>query len=232
MIDVFRPGVVLRSGELDPAWRQLAANRRRRATARGLWGAISARLFDQVGAILIPAAKIDYSQLTAIRMSLRQRLQDAVGRTMGQTTIIRDTVAADLTGIASGNANFSRLANINALTANTFFNKDASRQVPNNTAIGLYGYEQLNPIPSIDVIQLALQSGVVLAQFQLDAIYTDQTQSIGYFDPPVVFSPLQSLQINLLASAAVSAAAEQYGLLGFTAEPAGQTVAPDQTNLV
>lgn len=225
--------ILLRSSlELEPAWRELHRRRVRRATAESLLEKLQAALGEQLGAILVPAAKIDYSQLTAIRMSLRQRLQDAVGRTMGQTTIVRDLVPADVTGIASGSNNYARLANINALVANTMFNKDISRQIPNNTAVGIYGYEQLSPVPLIDVIQLALQSGVVLAQFHLDAIYTDQQQSIGYFDPPVVFSPLQGFQANLLAGAAVSAAAEAYGLLGFTAEPAGQTVAPDQTNLV
>lgn len=190
-------------------------------------------MYDELkAAILIPGAKIDYSQLTALRMSLRQRLQDAVGRTMGQTTIIRDLAAYDISGAASAAANYSRLDNVNALVANTFFVKDISRQVPNNTAIGIYGYVQMMPIPSIDSIAFVLGSGVPLAQFWLDAIYADQTTNVGYFDPPVVFSPLQTLQINLLASAAVVAHTEQYGLLGFVAEPAGQTVSPDQSNLV
>jgi hypothetical protein len=107
-----------------------------------------------------------------------------------------------------------------------------SRQVPNNTAIGIYGYCQLTPIPQIDAIAFILGSGVPLAQFWLDAVYSDQQANVGYFDPPVVFSPLQTLQVNLLASAAVGAAGEAYGLLGFVAEPAGQTVSPDQANLV
>jgi len=225
--------IQLRSSvELPVEWRARARQRTAKLSARTPLERLGARLEGQIGAISIPAAKIDYSQLTAIRMSLRQRLQDAVGRTMGQTTIIRDLHPADATGIAAAASNYARLANINALVANTLLSKDFSHQIPNNTAVGVMGYEQLTPVPSIDAIQLALSSGVVLAQFLLDAIYTDQTQSIGYFDPPIVFSPLQTMQVNLLASAAVSAAAEAYGLLGFTAEPAGATVAPDQTNLV
>jgi hypothetical protein len=73
---------------------------------------------------------------------------------------------------------------------------------------------------------------VVLAQFFLHHVYADQFSSIGYFDPPIVWSPGQSVGLNLLAESAVGAGAESYGLLGYMAEPAGNTVAPDQANLV
>lgn len=224
--------VLLRSGQRPPAALR-AKVERMRAMARHGMSPLARLMYDELSAaILIPGSKIDYSQLTAIRMSLRQRLQDAVGRTMGQTTIIRDLAAYDVTGAASAAAGYARISNVNALVANTFFNKDLSRQVPNNTAIGIYGYVQLQPIPAIDAIQFVLGSGVPLAQFWLDPIYADQQANIGYFDPPVVFSPLQTLQVNLLASSAVTAASESYGLIGFVAEPAGQTVSPDQSNLV
>jgi len=224
--------VLLRSGERSPehVQRQLA---RMRAMAQHGMSPLARLMYDELkAAITLPGSKIDYSQLTAIRMSLRQRLQDAVGRTMGQTTIVRDLAAYDVTGAASAAAGYARISNVNALVANTWLVKDISHQIPNNTAVGIYGYVQLNPIPNIDAIAFVLGSGVPLAQFWLDVVYADQTASVGYFDPPVVFSPLQTLQYNLLASAAVSATVESFGLLGFVAEPAGQTVAPDQSNLV
>jgi len=225
-------GRILRAG-VHPSPTARAAVERMRAMQEHNMSPLARLMYDEFrAAILIAGSKIDYSQLTAIRMSLRQRLQDAVGRTMGQSTIIRDLAAYDVSGAASAAAGYARLSNVNALVANTWFAKDLSRQVPNNTAIGIYGYIQLQAIPQIDAIAFVLGSGVPLAQFWLDDIYADQTASIGFFDPPVVFSPLQTIQVNLLANAAVGAAGEIYGLKGFVAEPVGQTVAADQTNLV
>lgn len=225
-------GVLLRSG----APRDLVVARRREALRfrQLLSPSAWAKWQEEKAAILIPGGKIDYSQVTAIRIALRQRLQDAVGRTMGQTTIIRDLSAYDVSGIASGSNGYARLSNHSALTAHTWFTNDfaAFLRVPINTGLGIYGYEQLAAVPNIDAIAFTLGGNVTIAQFWLDAIYSDQYQSIGYFDPPVVFSPQQLLGINLLASAAVSANAEAYGLLGYTCEPAGNTVAPDQSNLV
>jgi hypothetical protein len=99
-------------------------------------------------------------------------------------------------------------------------------------AIGIYGFVALAAQPSIDVIQFTLGGVAVLGQFNLQALYVDATSSIGYFDPPMVWRPGQSIGINLLSETAVVAAAESYGLLGYVAEPGGQTVAPDQSNLV
>jgi hypothetical protein len=194
---------------------------------------LAALHYDQLkAAILVPASKFDYSQATALRMSLRNRLQDAVGRIMGQATIIRDLAAYDISGAAAGAAGYARLSNVNALVANTWKLADLSKALDQATSIGIYGYVQLAKIPQIDAIAFFLGSGVPLCQFWLDAIYADQQSNIGYFDPPVVFAPGQTAQVNLLANAAVVAAAEQYGLLGYTAEPQARTVSPDQSNLI
>jgi|SRR5579864_4396229 len=184
-------------------------------------------------AVTVPGSKMDYSQVTALRIALRQTLQDAVGRVMGQTTVIRDLIAADISGVAAGTALYARLNNKNALVANTWFVNDLGfRAVPINTAIGIYGYVQLASIPLIDAIAFTLGGVITLGQFYLDVVYADQFSSIGYFDPPIVYKPQQQIGVNLLAASAVTAAAESYALLGYVAEPAGQTVAPDQANLV
>jgi hypothetical protein len=224
-------GVRLRS-EVEPAAH--IRNAVARLRAKHLLSPAAWLGYDELKAtILIPSSKIDFSQVTAIRIALRQRLQDAVGRTMGQTTIIRDLAAYDISGAAPAAANYARLSNKNALVANTWLTNDwAGQKVPINTALGIYGYEQLAAIPQIDAIAFSVGGNVAIAQFWLAAVYTEQTASVGYFDPPVVFSPQQPMWVNLLANVAVSAAAEQYGLLGYTCEPAANTVAPDQSNLV
>jgi hypothetical protein len=181
---------------------------------------------------MIPASKFDYSQATALRMSLRNRLQDAVGRIMGQATIIRDLAAYDITGAAAGAAGYARITNVGALVANTWLLKDLVKALDNATSIGIYGYVQLAKIPQIDAIAFFLGSGVPLCQFWLDAIYADQQSNVGYFDPPVVYAPGQTVNVNLLANAAVAAGVEPYGLLGYTAEPQARTVSPDQSNLI
>ena len=184
-------------------------------------------------AILVPASKMDYSQITAIRLSLRDRLQNAVVATMKQAPVIRDLMPSDVSGAASAAALFARLTNKTALVANTWLVNDLGfRQVPINTAIGIYGFVQLTPIPSIDAIAFTQGAVITFAQFFLDPIYADQESSIGYFDPPIAWAPQQSIGVNLLANAAVSAAAEAYGLLGYVAEPGGQTVSPDSAQLV
>lgn len=223
-------GIVrLVSGARPPA--HVAAKVRRMREAPEL-SPLAAFAREIEAAILVPASKFDFSQATALRMSLRNRLQDAVGRVMGQATVIRDFTSKDLTGAASGAQGFARLSNQNALVANTYFNKDVTKALDQKTSIGFYGFVQLAKIPNIDEIQFFLGSGLPLAQFNLDSIYADQQSNVGYFDPPVVFAPGQTIQVNLLASAAVVANAEQYNLLGYVAEPQGQTVAPDQANLI
>lgn len=184
-------------------------------------------------ALLTVANKSDYSQLTAIKLALRDRLQNAVVNTMKQAPVVRDMIPADVSGVAAATALYARLTNKTALVANTWLVNDLGfRQVPINSAIGIYGFVQLTPIPNIDAIAFTQGAVVTFAQFFLDPIYADQDSSIGYFDPPIVWGPQQSIGINLLANAAVSAAAEAYGLLGMVAEPAGQTVSPDSAQLV
>lgn len=184
-------------------------------------------------AVTVPGSKMDPSQVTAVRMALRDKLQQAVIRTMGQAPIIRDLYPYDISGVASGTNQFSRLQNKTALVANTWLLNDLGfRALPINTAIGIYGYVQLTSIPLIDGIAFTQGGVVTLGQFFLDVIYADQFSSVGYFDPPIAWAPQQSIGINLLAASAVTALAESYGLLGYVAEPAGATVAPDQTQLV
>src|SRR5438270_12666653 len=119
--------------------------------------------------VLIPASKIDSSQVTASRLALRARLLAAVGTTMGQATVIRDTITSDWSGKASANARFARYSNATSLTAQTWTSGGdvTPVQLANNVALGFYGYCALAPIPLIDGIRLGLGGVQRLAQFFL-----------------------------------------------------------------
>jgi hypothetical protein len=210
-----------------------SAEAHRRATQLRTISPATRRLMAIRNSISIPGSKFDYSQVTSLRIQLRQTLQDAVGRVMGQTTIIRDLAAYDISGVAAGTALFARLNNKNATVARTWLVNDLGfRVVPVNTAVGIYGFVQMASIPLLDGIAFTQGGVLTLAQFWLHHIYADQFSSIGYFDPPIVWKPQQSVGINLLSETLIGAAAESYGLLGYIAEPAANTVAPDQANLV
>lgn len=183
--------------------------------------------------ILSPAEGVDYSQNAAIKMALRTRIQEQVARTTGQATLIRDLTPSDLTAIANGAAGFSQLSNQNALVADTYFSKDVGfTKVGVNQAIGIFGFVQQTPAPKIQQIRFTQGASVPMAQFWLPPLYADEAANIGYFDPPVIWGPQQSVGIDLLANAAVTAKAENYGLYGFVCEIPGATVMADQANLI
>lgn len=188
---------------------------------------------DLRAAVLTPGGAIDYSQVTAIKMSLRSRLQEQVARTTGQSTLIRDLAAYDISGSAAAASGYSQLNNVNALVADTYKVKDLGfTKLGVNQAIGIFAYVQESPTPHIKAIRFTQGASVPLAQFWLSPIYADATSNVGYFDPPVVFGPQQSVGVDLLANAAVLAAAENYTLYGFVCEPPGVTVIADQANLI
>jgi hypothetical protein len=185
-------------------------------------------------AFLVPASKIDAAQVTAMRLALRSKLLNAVVGTMGQSAIIRDTSAYDVSGVAGAAQYYARLAVKTTTVARTWSNNDLGTVTLGvNQAIGIYGITLLTPIPLLDAIAFSLGGVVVLAQFWLAPILGDQYSSTGYFNPPVVYGPQQSIQINFLSETAITGGtSETYALLGYTAEPAGKTVQADQTNLV
>jgi hypothetical protein len=184
-------------------------------------------------AILVPASKIDAAQVTAMRLALRAKLTAAVAGTMGQSVIIRDLAAYDISGVAAVTALYARLNNKAALVARTWDVNDLGTVTLGvNQAIGIYGYVALSAVPLIDAISFTLGGVVTLAQFWLAPIYAEEYSAIGYFNPPVVYGPQQSIQVNLLSEVAIAATVESYALLGYTCEPAGKTVQADQTNLV
>lgn len=220
-VDFRRPG-----DSFDPDAYQRACELRRLSPA-------VARLRKLRGSISVPGSKFDYSQLTAMRIQLRDTLQDAVGRLMQQSTTIRDLGIYDLTGVAQGTALYARLSNKTATVARTWLVNDLGfRQVPVNTAIAIFGFIQMMAIPILDAIAFTQGNVVTLAQFWLHHVYADQFSSIGYFDPPIVWKGQQSVGINLLSETAIAANGETYGLIGAVAETTANTVAPDQANLI
>lgn len=190
--------------------------------------------YDELrAAVLTPGGVIDYSQVTAIKMALRARLQEQVARTTGQATLVRDLAPYDVSGAAAAAAGYSQLFNVNALVADTWFAKDLGyTKLGVNQALGIFGFVQEQAAPKVKAIRFTVGASVPLAQFFLAPLYADQTSNIGYFDPPVVFGPQQSIGVDLLANFAVVAAAEKYTLYGFVCERPGDTVQADQANLI
>jgi hypothetical protein len=183
--------------------------------------------------VLIPSSKIDAAQTTAMRLALRAKGQAAVGMTMGQTIVTRDLAAYDISGAAAAAARYARLSNATALVARTWLVNDLGfRTVPINTAIGIFGFIPLQAAPVLDAIAFTLGGVVTLAQFWLAPLYADEYSALGYFDPPILYGPQQLIGINLLAESAIAVGAESYALFGYVFEPTGNTVQPDQSNLV
>jgi hypothetical protein len=183
--------------------------------------------------ILTPGAVADYSQVTAIKMSLQTRLQEQVARTTGQATLIRDLAPYDVSGAAAAAALYSQLWNVNALVAQTWLAKDLGfTKLGVNQAIGIFAFVQEWLTPHIKAIRITRGASLPPAQYFLAPVYADETSNIGYLDPPVVYGPQQSIGVDLLANLAVVAAAESYTLYGFVCEPPSVTVMADQANLI
>ena len=180
--------------------------------------------------VLITASKLDNSQATAMRSDLRDATQAAVIGTMNQGTVVRDLAAYDISGVAAGVASFARLSNVGVMVAATWLVKDRSRQIPQNTAIGIYGYVALAAAPVIDAIRFTL-SGAPYQQFWLAPIYGDLYSKVGYFDSPMLFLPGQILGLDLLSEAGGAAGVEKFQFLGYVAEPGGYTVLGDSQRL-
>lgn len=188
---------------------------------------------DLRAAVLTPGAAIDYSQVTAIKMALRSRLQEQVARTTGQATLIRDLAPYDVSGAAAAAAQYEQLTNVNALVAHTWQAKDQGfTKLGVNQAAGIFAFVQETASPHIKGIRFTMGASVPLAQFWLAPVYADAQSNVGYFDPPVVYGPQQSIGVDLIANAAVVAAAELYTLYGFVCEIPLATVAADQANLI
>jgi hypothetical protein len=182
--------------------------------------------------VSIPSAKIDYSQVTAMRFAARDKVQGAVQGTTNQTTIVRDGRARDYTNAAAAAAGFSRNSNVGALVANTWLVADRSFALPNNKALCVLGYVSYTSPPVIDAIRFTLGGIVALAEYALCVLAVDLTYRGCYFDPPLVYAPGQVFAYDLLAAAAILAGAETFGQFGYASEPAGLSVLPDQANLV
>lgn len=225
--------IVLREGLLpDESIERAAARRHAMETYR--MSPLARLGYDELrAAVLTPGNAIDYSQVTAIKMALRSRLQEQVARTTGQATLIRDLAPYDVSGAAPAAAQYAQLSNVNALVANTWLAKDQGfTKLGVNQAIGIFGFVQETAAPNIKLIRFTMGASVPLAQFALAPLYADQASNVGYFDPPVVYGPQQSIGVDLLAKAAVVAATENYTLYGFVCEIPLATVAADQANLI
>lgn len=225
--------VVLRSGEMPHRSIERAADRAA-AMARFAMSPLTRLGYDGLrAAVLTPGNAIDFSQVTAIKMALRSRLQEQVARTTGQATLIRDLAPYDVSGAAAAAAGYSQLSNVNALVADTWLAKDLGfTKIGVNQAIGIFGFVQETAAPKIKAIRFTVGASVPLAQFFLAPLYADQASNVGYFDPPIVYGPQQSIGVDLLARAATVATTEPYTLYGFVCEIPGMTVQSDQSNLI
>jgi hypothetical protein len=225
--------VVLRAGVRPDAAIERAAARRAAMDAYAMSPLTRLAYDDLRASVLTPGQAIDYSQVTAIKMALRSRLQEQVARTTGQATLIRDLAPYDISGAAAAAAQYAQLSNVNALVANTWLAKDQGfTKLGVNQALGIFAFAQEQPAPKIKGIRFTVGASVPLAQFWLAPLYADQSSNIGYFDPPIVYGPQQSIGVDLISSAAVVAATELYTLYGFVCEIPGMTVQSDQSNLI
>src|SRR5260370_42372456 len=101
-------------------------------------------------AILVPASKIDAAQVTAMRLALRAKLTAAVAGTMGQSVIIRDLAAYDISGVAALTALYARLTNQNALVAQTWLPNDLGVvTLGADPAISIEGYVAQSAVPPV-----------------------------------------------------------------------------------
>ncbi|HUY55358.1 MAG TPA: hypothetical protein VMV23_09400 [Candidatus Nanopelagicaceae bacterium] len=176
--------------------------------------------------LLIPAGQTDISRLKLLRDVTLNQLKSAVrGTTTTQPLIYRDLIQQDLLPNAAGGDLNTRFSNPNALVANVS-GQLYSQTLQNFQSIGIYGYASLAASPLISLLQFNLGSAVTIAQFFLDTIYADQSEVVGYFDTPVIYTPQQTVNINAVASAAVGVGAESFVLLGMVYEPAGRTIQP------
>lgn len=204
----------------------------RRAWARRLGKSASLLWNDLRATVSIPAHKIDFSQVTAIRFAARDKIQGAVQGTTNQTTVIRDLRSRDATNAAAAAARFARNSNVNATVARTWDVADISFALANNKALCILGYVSYTSPPIMDAIRFTLGGIVALAEYALVSVAVDLTYRGVYFDPPLVYAPGQVFAYDLLSEAAILAGAESFGFIGYAAEPAGLSVLPDQANLV
>jgi len=174
-------------------------------------------------ALLIPAAQTDINSLKVLRDSTISKCNKAVEATTSQSLIFRDLTPQDLTP-GTGGLTTARFSNPNAMVSETPINL-FNYNLLNMQAIGIYGYAAIAANPQIDQITFSVGSAAVLAQYFLDSIYADQTQTTGYFEP-IIWTPQQNLVISGLAGAAVAANGETFVLLGIVVEPEGRTVQP------
>jgi hypothetical protein len=215
----------LRPGEAQEIMERKAWARRLGKSAAFLWN-------DLRGTVTVPSAKIDYSQTTAMRFAARDKVQEAVGGTTNQTTVVRDLRARDASNAAPAAARFARLSNVGATVARTWLVADVSFALANNKALTIFGYVSYTSPPVLDAIRFTLGGIVALAEYALAPLAVDLTYRGAYFDPPLVYAPGQVFAYDLLSETAILAAAESFMFLGYAAEPAGLSVLPDQSNLV
>lgn len=176
--------------------------------------------------LFIPAGQTNIDALKTMRDITLGKLKSAVrGTTKDQPLIYRDLIENDLNPNSTGGDLNTRFSNPSALTANTP-TQLYSNTLQNFQAIGIYGFASLAPSPQISLLQFKLGSAVTIAQFFLDAAYADASEVVGYFDTPIIYTPLQIVTINAVASAAVAAAAENFVLIGIVQEPAGNNLQP------
>lgn len=204
----------------------------RRAWARRLGKSAAFLWNDLRGTVSIPAHKIDYSQVTAIRFAARDKVQGAVQGTTNQTTIVRDLRARDASNAASGAARFARLSNVAVVGVRVWDVADISFALANNKALCVLGYVSYTSPPLMDAIRFTLGGIVALAEYALVSVAVDLTYRGVYFDPPLVYAPGQVFSYDLLSEVGFAAAAESFGFFGYAAEPAALSVLPDQANLV
>lgn len=178
-----------------------------------------------MSAVIVVSSQIDLPTLAFLKKQLAGQLTGIVSSALGGTVpvIYRPAIAQDFNVNGTPTLTNARLST-SSLTAATVNASVFKTALPNNKAIGIYGYAALSAIPNIDAIIFSIGGAKTLAQIQLTEIYANQ-ETVGYFDP-IIFYPNQTIQIGLLSHDGVTTA-EEFDLLAYVAEPVGLTLAPN-----
>lgn len=175
-------------------------------------------------AVLVPGAEANKNSVARMKTDLAQTLMDIVrDANQGMDIIYRPLLVTDLlNGTVTGRANNQVALTANTLATDTFANFTLTA----TQALGIYGFTAMAANPLIDEVDFQAGSALTLAKIHLDEIYGHIQPTMGYIVDPIIWQPLEHVNISLLAGSAVSINAESFALLGYLAEQAGKNVVP------
>lgn len=172
---------------------------------------------------------ISPDQLVVIRRNLKQRLEKVINDAVPNVDIIvRDLVPADFSGTATQGQFVNQVLGV----ANTYVQGlDANPTLAQNEAWAIYGVTDLAAVPTLMEIRFLLGTSATMEQIRLDSAYASGINTV-FFDPAVLYKPLDVFNPQFLFSGATAADSEAISFIGLVAEPAGITVSQPSDHVV